>query len=118
MPALNFKKQFAPMIESGEKRQTIRALRKDCRNPQTGQMLYLYTGTRTTSCRKLKEVICKDVSQLTIEKNGDIIVGIDCLDSWQEYKLACDDGFRTLGDFLDFFRNTYGLPFYGLLIMW
>jgi len=33
MPALNFKKQFAKRVESGEKRQTIRKSREDCRNP-------------------------------------------------------------------------------------
>ena len=129
MPALNFQKQFAYKVESGEKRQTIRKLRKRAiDNPRSGQTLYLYTGMRTKSCQKLGEVICKSVDQITIEENGDIVVGIDQLDAWQESKLVEDDGFNTLGDFLDFFRKTYkskpfsmendGLPFYGLLIKW
>lgn len=33
MPALNFQTQFAPAVERGEKCQTIRAYRKDGRNP-------------------------------------------------------------------------------------
>lgn len=73
MPAINFKKQFAPAVESGEKRQTIRARRQDGRDPVAGQTLYLYTGIRTKGCRKLGEVTCKETQQITIEENGAIL---------------------------------------------
>ncbi len=116
MPAINFKKQFAEKVKSGTKHQTIRALRKDGRNPRPGQTLYLYTGMRTKYCRKLGEAICKSVEQITIEENSSIVVGVDFLDAPQEIELAKDDGFDLLADFLDFFRKTHGLPFYGLLI--
>ena len=56
MPALNFQKQFVPLIESGEKRQTIRSQRKQ--PIKVGDLLYLYTGQRTKNCRKLAESIC------------------------------------------------------------
>ena len=54
MPALNFKNQFATYVELGfrdpdhprAKRQTIRAKRKDGRDPRQGETLYLYTGKR------------------------------------------------------------------------
>lgn len=36
MFTLNFKKQFAPAVEAGTKRQTIRAPRKDGRKPSPG----------------------------------------------------------------------------------
>lgn len=62
MPSLNFKKQFAPMIKEGLKpenertgrikRQTIRAYRKDGRNPHPGDVLHLFTGMRTKSCER------------------------------------------------------------------
>lgn len=42
---------------SGEKRQTIRANRKDGRDPKQGQPLMLYTGMRTKSCVKLIDKI-------------------------------------------------------------
>ena len=43
MPALNFQKQFAPLVESGEKRQTIRAHRKDKRLPaKPGDIIALH----------------------------------------------------------------------------
>ena len=53
MPSLNFQAQFAPLVESGAKRTTIRALRRDGRNPKRGDPLYMFTGQRTRSCRRL-----------------------------------------------------------------
>jgi hypothetical protein len=44
MPALDFQARFAPLVESGEKRQTIRKRRK--RPIGVGQTLYLWTGQR------------------------------------------------------------------------
>ena len=58
MPLLGFQKQFADLVESGEKRQTIRAYRKDGRDPKVGDRLHLYAGLRTKQCRKLGEAVC------------------------------------------------------------
>ena len=118
MPALSFKKQFADDVESGKKRQTIRARRKDCRNPQPGQTLYLYTGMRTTSCRKLGEAECLSSEPITIEENLSVIVGCDNLFHFDIVKLSRSDGFDNARCFYDFFRKTHGLPFYGFLIKW
>ena len=44
MPAFSFQAQFIKAIETGEKSQTIRALRKDGGKPcHIGDTLYLYT---------------------------------------------------------------------------
>lgn len=118
MPILNFKKQFAPAVESWEKRQTIRAKRKDGRDPKTGQTLYLYTGLRTKVCRKLGEAICKEVVPTTIENDLYTILGTESLDTPDELALAKADGFDNLSNFYDFFDRTHGLPFHGLLIRW
>lgn len=118
MPAINFMKQFAEKIKSGKKKQTIRPLRKDCRNPRPGQSLYLYTGLRTKGCRKIGEVICKNVEQFTIEENYEIFIGVRCLELEEKYNLAKADGFDSFRDFVDFFIKRYGLPFYGLIIKW
>ena len=70
MPALNFKAEFAPLVESGEKRQTIRKLRKDGRDPKVGDALYLYTGMRTKKCRKLGIAPCESVQPIEIDEYG------------------------------------------------
>ncbi len=124
MPALNFKKQFAHLVESGEKRQTIRALRKDGKNPKPGHTLYLYTGQRTKSCRKLGEAICKSVEQICINESWGI--SLANLDGGQYRELSIDeetalieaDGFYYSFQFYKFFKDTHGLPFFGLLIKW
>lgn len=118
MPALNFKKQFAPAVESWDKTQTIRAKRKDGRDPKAGDQLYLYTGMRTKACRKLGQTVCKETKQCTIKENLAIYIGTHCLTVGEEEQFARDDGFKTRGEFLNFFRETHGLPFYGLLIKW
>lgn len=126
MPALNFKKEFAPLVELGlkgpkhheAKRQTIRARRKDGRDPRQGQQLYLYTGMRTCVCRKLGEAECKSVQPIVIEENYDIYVSSKCLDMEEEIDLARADGFKSRSDFYLFFKKTHSLPFYGFLIKW
>jgi len=71
MPALNFKKQFIEKILSGEKKQTIRAMRK--RPFKVGDRLYLYTWMRTRWCRKLGEAVCTKVEHIKIYYKNIII---------------------------------------------
>lgn len=113
MPALNFQKQFADKVERGEKRQTIRK-----RPFQVGDKLYLYTGQRTKQCRKLGEVVCKEVYDIVIA-NEDEIYFDDCiLIGMEKERLAKDDGFECAAGMIDWFKNTHGLPFKGYLITW
>lgn len=116
MPALNFQKQFAPLVESGEKRQTIRAYRKDGRDPKVGDRLYLYTGMRTKQCRKLGEAVCTASRGMFIQRNGltsdDPNIPAD-LDTF-----AASDGFKSFTAMRDWFHKTHGLPFNGVLIRW
>jgi len=120
MPAYNFKKQFAPVVESGQKRQTIR---QTARGAHRGAIAYLYTGQRTSSCRKLGEGTITDVLPIeigrhacgepyaSITENGKPahIVHSD-LDA-----LAIDDGFKTGEEMVEWFSAQYGLPFAGYL---
>lgn len=65
MAAINFKEEFAPDVEFGSKRQTIRKVRK---NPiVAGEELKLYTGQRTKKCRLLKVARCTRVIPIVIE---------------------------------------------------
>jgi len=117
MGALNFQAQFAPLVESGEKRQTIRAYRKDGRDPKPGDTLYLYTGMRTKACRKLGEVECAEVENIAFDYD-DLEVGNRTLWSHEAQTLAESDGFETWPDMVAWFAKTHGLPFEGLLIRW
>ena len=117
MPLLGFKKQFAPLVESGAKRQTIRAKRRDGRNPHPGDTLYLYTGLRTKQCRKIGTAICTDVREVVIAGNWPILSGRHLLMA-EANDLAIKDGFSGYEAMTTFFEKEHGLPFWGLLIEW
>lgn len=114
---LGFKKQFAPLVLSGEKKQTIRAYRK--RRPfRVDDTLHIYTGLQTKNCRKLGEAVCIEVSEIIIRPDPEIWVGGIWYNDHQMYSMAHNDGFKTIEDFMTFFINTHGLPFKGQLIKW
>lgn len=117
MPALNFKKQFAPLVATGEKKQTIRACRKDGRNPKSGQTLYLYTGMRTKGCRKIMEAECKSSEPMTIDESG-VVINLEPLNDYDMEYLAIQDGFEYYYQLREFIEQTHGLPFTGYLIKW
>jgi hypothetical protein len=117
MPAINFKQRYGSAIKQGLKRQTIRAPRRDGRPTATiGATLYLYTGMRTKSCKKLMEAICVKTSQIVITDDFRIIVNGTQIKN--EDRFAFADGFKDRYEFFDFFSETYGLPFEGSLIEW
>lgn len=117
MPALNFQKRFASLVESGRKTQTIRAFRKDGRNPRPGQTLYLYVGQRTKGCRKLGEAECIAVDAVTITEDGIVFTG-GHLSAEAADRMAEADGFRDFVAMRLCFLIEHGLPFDGLCIRW
>lgn len=115
MPILNFKPQFADLIQSGQKCQTIRPVRK---HPiKKGDILYLYTGLRTKYSKKLAEARCTAISPIQIGSQqvwlNDVCLPIKMIDS-----LAKQDGFKDEFEFFDFFHRHYSLPFSGYVIYW
>jgi hypothetical protein len=118
MPAYNFKDRFAHLVESGEKRQTIRRLRKRG-NPKPGDLLQLYTGMRTKLCRRLRpDEECIATEPITIGSCSMIIIQGRFLDFSEADSFARADGFGDIPEFVDFFEENYGLPFSGILIKW
>lgn len=117
MPLLGFQKQFADKVESGEKRQTIRAYRKDGRDPKVGDTLYLYTGLRTKGSRKLGEATCTH-SYFALVDHRDLLVGDTFQDEMGREMHARRDGFSNFEEMQSWFDKTHGLPFRGLLIRW
>ena len=115
MPALNFKAQFAPLVESGAKTQTVRRKRK--RPIKRGDRLYLYTGMRTKQCRKLREASCWGVFPISIYPSGETFVSHRQLLGAELADFYKRDGFETHGAGIDWFRSD-GLPFHGELIVW
>jgi hypothetical protein len=107
---------FKEKILSGAKRQTIRAVRK---NPiKVGDKLYMWWKSRSPEREKLGESTCKSIKDVSINVhwisvNGEVISNSQELD-----KFAIADGFENFGYMIDFFSQTHGLPFEGVLIQW
>jgi hypothetical protein len=118
MVAFNFKAQFADDVETGRKRQTIRAQRR----ANVGDQLQLYTGMRTKKCRKLRDTTCLDVAPVIIGVDPfgrlRVIVGEREIRGGRLDLFVKADGFARRMDMRDFFAEQYGLPFNGWLIKW
>lgn len=122
MVAYNFQARFAPMVERGEKRQTIRAVGKR-RHAHVGEPVQLYTGMRTKACRKLIEPDPVCVERYDIRLTD---LGLEFWDvrgdlhfsAMSPRLFANRDGFRDFDEMLEFFEGAHGLPFQGVLIGW
>ena len=117
MPSFNFKRRYADMIVNGTKRQTIRAPRKDHRNPQVGDDLALYVDQRSKRCRKLLDVRCSDRKNVTIDHDF-CALGEQLLNPGQRDIFAIADGFDSFDELVGFFDADRELPFHGLVYYW
>lgn len=118
MIVLMFKPQFAPLVLSGEKCQTIRPPRK--RQIRIGERVSLrkWAGKPYRSKQPvLRESVITEVTPISITEDL-VSLGSNELALEQTWSLAKADGFNTLKDFFEWFRFTHGLPFYGVLIKW
>lgn len=120
MVAINFT-VFQDKILSGEKRQTVR-LKARCK---PGDTLQLYTGMRTKACRKLGEAVCEAVFPVTIMAEGALIFPrqmtagkFSVPRAAVREMFARADGFTSWEACAAFFREKYGLPFAGQVIVW
>ena len=109
MTAFDFEPQFVPLIESGRKISTIRKTKRGA----VGRKMQLYTGQRTPHCRLIKEVECVAIYEFSINVNR----LVSCRHPDAGY-LWRQEGFESPKEFIDFFQNQYGLPFYGYLHEW
>ena len=130
MPLLNFQARFAELVQDGSKSQTIRAYRKDGRDPKPGDQLYLWAGCRTKDAQKIGEAICSRVIPIRIQEcpkdriDWGAVYMPNSSGTWRSLSrshtrlIAVKDGFQSRKELFDFFRDVYGLPFEGLLIEW
>ncbi len=130
MPAINFKAQFVPAVETGIKRQSIRPRGK--RIYRVGDTLKLYTGQRTKYCRLLGTATISEVFNIDIvftdllnrplqEPLIRLYLENPKSDHYDENflkDLIRRNGFESSTDFLAFFKKQYGNDFYGQVIRW
>ena len=111
MPLVILQKQFVPMVLSGEKQMTIRAIRK--RRFRLGDKLCFYANGQGNSRKKVGEAKVVNVELVRV-------VGLDDWSVELESYVALSKkmGFTDIKVFLQYFADTYGLPFIGQIVEW
>lgn len=126
MPALNFKRQFVEQIRDGDKTQTIRKPRRDGRpHAKVGDTIRLYTGMRTKACELIGEATVTRIDTIwmdavSMKLNGKPVYATLATrhDPPTDNEFARADGFDGFTDMADWFEDTHGLPFEGVVIYW
>lgn len=120
MPGINFRKRFAEKVKAGEKTQTIRKRRTAA--IKAGDHLTLWTGQRTKQCEPLGDATCTTIEPIKIlvekrelwlwddmseyqDENGQTIGNFYLADSGEAKHFAKLDGFDSIEDFFQFFKN-------------
>jgi hypothetical protein len=114
MVAYNFQDRFADDVASGRKRQTIRANSKR-RHARPGETVQLYNGLRRTTCRLLRLGTCLSTFRCRITAS-DVFLGRERIHNVDDFARA--DGFADFAAMKEWFAETHGLPFNGVLIIW
>ena len=117
MPAYNFQQRFAGLVKRRIKRQTIRARRKDGRDPKVGQRFVGYSGLRTKKCRRLVTGTITEVLPIEITPEHFRLAG-KVLDIAEANSIALLDGFSHANEMVGWFLATHGRRFAGHLIRW
>ena len=110
-----FKPQFAALVESGAKQQTVRPTPK--RLPKAGDRISLrmWTGKPYRSKQRiLRDAMISEVASCEIY-SSDVYVG-GYPQPRDEFAVA--DGFANYEELCKWFQSVHGLPFSGILIKW
>ena len=112
------KPQFATLVLSGEKTQTVRPTPKRMMLPGDTISLRMWTGKPYRSKQRiLREATVLGTDTVRVHDTGIMLHG-EHLPLAKAWCFAKADGFNTLQDMLEWFNVTHGLPFEGIVIYW
>lgn len=113
-----FKPQFAPLVESGAKLQTVRPTRKRMPKPGDRISLRMWTGKPYRSKQRvLGEAEIVEVSPVRITETDLWLAGVRQTGN-QNWTFALADGFPGIREMRNWFADNHGLPFGGIVIKW
>jgi hypothetical protein len=114
-----FKPQFADAVENGTKLQTVRPRPK--RMPKPGDTISCRCWTEKpyrSKHRILKTTVVTQVSDIELTSMHRIKLAGLILNFEDAIAFAKADGFPSPGAMFEWFDNTHGLPFEGIVIIW
>lgn len=115
-----FKPQFAALVESGAKCQTVRPTPKRMPKPGDKISLRAWTGKPYRSKQRvLRESLLTKVQTIDITAEGWVWLNDMRIKTRRDFEsFAKADGFDSPEAMLAWFRETHGLPFAGIVIYW
>jgi len=115
-----FKPQFAPLVESGAKLQTVRPT--PIRMPAPGDTISLRTwegAPYRSKQRVLREATITEVGTVEIYRRDDKVPILRIGGLWTDPdQFAALDGFDSWDAMVAWFEKEHGLPFAGIVIRW
>jgi hypothetical protein len=119
MKVLMFKPQFTDAVGQHIKRQTVRPVRKNPIKPGDKLSLRHWLDLPYRSKQVLlRTATCTTTHEITISRDGFVIInGLRLCEKEQE-EFANDDGFIDSKVMVAWFDQVHGLPFRGTLIKW
>jgi hypothetical protein len=122
-----FAGQFAGLVESGLKRQTVRPLPKRMPRPGDKISLRAWEGKAYRSPQRvLREAVISRVVKIRIEEGRIWVAGETAIVKYPQRSsgdqtldsFAAADGFAGWEEMRRWFGERYGLPFEGVLVCW
>ena len=114
-----FKPQFASLVESGAKLQTVRPT--PMRKPKPGDTISLrcWTGLPYRSKQRvLRNSEITRVLEVRIASDGVCLYDKNAGFAPGDHVFAKNDGFSSWPEMRDWFIEQHGLPFTGIVIFW
>jgi hypothetical protein len=106
------------MVENGTKLQTVRPTPKRMPRPGDRLILRCWVGAPYRSKQRLlRSAVVRAVAEIEIDSCAIKIDG-KRLGSVGEHSFALADGFSNAVEMTDWFRDTHGLPFRGVVLYW
>lgn len=116
-----FKPQFAPLVEAGSKRQTVRPTPKRMPKPGDRISLRCWSGAPYRSKQRvLREAEITEVHDVRIDAHGVCLYEQRSGAGWAPDReaFAKADGFRSWDQMRAWFEETHALPFVGVVLYW
>lgn len=114
-----FREAFVHEVETGRKRQTIRAERKDRRRPAPGDTARCYERLRTKGSRLIYTGTIFEVFPVDILFFATKVVSNGVrLNSGEIDAFARLDGFADAHEFFHWFHQAHGPQFHGWCVRW
>lgn len=116
---LMFDRQFADKIKNGTKRSTIRrSPKREFRIGQTLDLRSWLTKPYRSKMETLAQVEIERISRIVIQERLIVTYDESGGRSIRGGLFIDREGFGTMSELIEYIRNSYGLPFEGILIEW